>query len=89
MSEIKMPKIDEAIQNCSERCLKAENIFAEIDAFFLELEASGEWADAELQEVEEGVVGLFFGILDCAVYPGELADPQPNSAQRLPAEAAC
>jgi hypothetical protein len=72
-------KINEAVRECLSRCEQSKNIVPEVAKFLDELDSTVGWSDDELHEVELAIIRMLFGILDCAVYPGEA-----TSLQRSP-----
>jgi hypothetical protein len=89
MQQNRETKIADAVRQCGERCLQATSISGEIHAFFADLEASGEWTEAELQDVEEGILAAMFGLLNCALYPGDAKHEPVREAERFAVEAVC
>ena len=76
-------KVNEAIRECLSRCEQSKSIIPDVAKFLDSLEMSGGWSDDELHEIELAVIRMLFGILDCAVYPGEATRPQRSAVPTL------
>jgi hypothetical protein len=68
-------KINEAVQNCLNRCYAAENPLVAIADCLAELRAAPGWTDAEILQVEATSRRMLRAVLD----PSDNTDPEADN----------
>ena len=71
MKYIDQEKVNWAIHDCLERCYKTDEVLAVLAEFLDELKERKDWREAEIREVELGVLKVLHGVVEETIYAGD------------------
>ena len=71
MKYIDQEKVNWAIHDCLERCYQTDEVLAVLVEFLDELKKRKDWREAEIREVELGVLKVLHGVVEETIYASD------------------